>query len=44
LVRQDAMIGVLGRVLGQADAEGRPLFHAFEDEVHAIGVLLDHAA
>ena len=44
LVGQDAIVGVLGRVLGHSDAEGRPLFHALEDEVDAVGVPLLHAA
>ena len=37
LMRQDAMVRVLGGILGHADAEGGPLFHAFEDEVDAVG-------
>jgi len=43
LMRQDSMIGVLGGILRHADAKRPALFHAFEDEVDAIGVLLLHA-
>ena len=44
LVGQDAMVGVLRRKFGHADAEGSALLHALEDEVDAIGFLLLHAA
>ena len=44
LVRDDAVVRVLGRVLRQADAEGRPLLHALEDEVDTVGIALLHAA
>ena len=44
LVRDDAVVRVLGRVLRQADAEGRPLLRALEDEVGAAGIALLHAA
>ena len=40
----NAVVRVLGRVFRQADAEGRPLLHALEDEVGAIGIALLHAA
>ena len=43
-MRQNAMVGILGGVLRHADAERAALFHAFEDEVDAVGVLLLHAA
>jgi hypothetical protein len=43
LVRDDAVVRVLGRVLRQADSEGR-LLHALEDEVDAVGIALCHAA
>ena len=43
LMREDAVVGVLGGKLRQADAEGRPLLHALEDEVDAVGVVLLHA-
>src|SRR5208337_1286304 len=38
------VVRVLGRVLRQADAEGRPLLHALEDEVDTVGIALRHAA
>ena len=41
LVRQDAVVGVLGGVLGNGDTEGAALLHALEDEV---GAALLHAA
>src|SRR5208283_2869842 len=41
---RDAVVRVLGRILRQADAEGRPLLHALEDEVGAVGIALLHAA
>src|SRR5260370_36524185 len=44
LVRQNAMVRIFRRKLGNADAEGSPLFHALEDEVDAVGILLLHAA
>ncbi len=44
LMRQDAVVGVLRREFGDADAEGAALFHALEDEVDAIGILPLHAA
>ena len=44
LVRQDAVVGVLSGILGYADAECAPLFHALEDEVDAVGATLLHAA
>src|SRR5947208_9907822 len=36
--------GSLGRKLRHGDAEARSLLHALEDEVHAVGTLLHHAA
>ena len=44
LVRQDAVVGILGGILRHADAEGAALFHAFEDEVDAVSPTLLHAA
>ena len=40
LMRQDPVVGVLGRILGEADPEGGPLFHALENEIDSIGALL----
>ena len=37
-------MGSLVGYFGTADAEGRPLLHALEDEVDAVGVALRHAA
>lgn len=44
LRRQDAVVGVFGRILRHADPEGRPLFHALEKEIDAMGPLLAHPA
>ena len=33
---QDAVVGILGGELGHGTAEGRPLFHALQDEIHAV--------
>ncbi|MBV6433897.1 MAG: hypothetical protein IANPNBLG_04131 [Bryobacteraceae bacterium] len=44
LVRQDAVVGILGGILRNADAEGAALFHAFEGEVDAVGATFLHAA
>lgn len=44
LDRQDAMIRILGGVLGHGDAEGAALLHALEDEIDAVGAALLHAA
>ena len=44
LARQDAVVGVLGGIFRHADAKGRPLLHALEDEIDAVGVLVRHAA
>ena len=44
LMRQYAMVGVLCRELRHADAKRPALFHAPEDEVDAVGVLLFHPA
>jgi len=41
---RDPVIWILGGVFGGADAKARPLLHALEDEVHAVGVVPDHAA
>src|SRR3954449_10728255 len=40
LVRQDAVVGVFRRELRHADTKGPALFHAFEDEVQSIRILL----
>ena len=44
LRRQDPVVGVLGRILGHADPEGGPLFHALENEINSVGALLAHSA
>src|ERR1700730_11829519 len=41
---QDSVVGVLGRILGHADPEGGPLFHALENEIDSVGALLAHSA
>src|ERR1700736_6028243 len=41
---QDPVIGILGRILRRADAEGGPLFHALENEIDSVGALLAHPA
>jgi len=38
------VVGVLGRILGHADPEGGPLFHALENEIDSVGALLAHSA
>ena len=43
LVRQDAVVRILGGKLGHGNAEGAALFHALEDEIDAIGPTLLHA-
>ena len=43
-MRQDPVVGVFGRILRHADPEGRPLFHALENEIDSIGALLAHPA
>src|SRR5215813_6228040 len=44
LRRQDPVIGILGGVFRHADAKGRALLHALEDEIDAVGASLRHAA
>jgi hypothetical protein len=44
LVREDAVIGILGGVFGHGDAKRGSLLHALEDEVDAVGVGPCHAA
>ena len=44
LVCEDAVVGVLGGILGHADAEGTTLLHAFEDEIDSIRAFLLHPA
>src|SRR6516162_497305 len=44
LVGKDAIVGVRGGIFRHGDAEGRADLHALENEVHAVGVLLDHSA
>src|SRR6266446_6140440 len=39
LAGEDAVIWILGGVFGDADAKARPLLHALEDEVDAVGVV-----
>ena len=43
-MRQDPVVGILGRILRQADAEAGPLFHALENEIDSVGALLAHSA
>ena len=43
LVGENAVMRVLGGVFRQADAEGRPLLHALEDEIDAVGIVLCHS-
>ena len=43
LVGKDAVVRVLGGIFRHADAEGRPLLHAFENEVDAVSVVLRHS-
>ena len=44
LVGEDAVVGVLGGIFRHGDAEARADLHALENEVHAVGVLLEHSA
>src|SRR5262249_50802273 len=44
LVREDAVVRVLRGIFRHADAEGRSLLHAFEDEANAVAVGPGHAA
>ena len=44
LAGEDAVVRVLGGIFRHADAEGRPLLHALEDEIDAVGVLVRHSA
>ena len=44
LADEDAVMRVLGGIFRHADAEGRPLLHALEDEIDAVGVLVHHSA
>src|SRR5437870_13172581 len=44
LAGEDTVIWILGGVFGDADAKARPLLHALEDEVDAVGVVPGHAA
>jgi len=44
LMRQDAVVGILRGILRHADPKRPALFHALEDEVDAIGILLHQAA
>ena len=41
LVSQDAVVGVWGGIFGNSDAKGPTLFHALEDEIDPVGILLD---
>ena len=41
---QDAMVRILGGILGHRDAEGAALLHALEDEIDAVGAALLQAA
>jgi hypothetical protein len=44
LMRQNAMVRILGGILRHSDPECAALLHAFEDEVDPVSVLLRHAA
>ena len=44
LVGDDAVVRVLAGIFRYADAKSRPLLHALEDEIDAVGVLVRHAA
>ena len=44
LAGEDAVMRVLGGIFRHADAEARPLLHALEDEIDAVGVLVRHSA
>src|ERR1700741_4959011 len=44
LAGEDPVIRILGGIFGDADAKARPLLHALEDEVDAVGVVPSHAA
>src|ERR1700730_13089784 len=44
LAGEDPVIWILGGGFGGADAKARPLLHALEDEVHAVGFGPGHAA
>src|SRR5258705_1942439 len=44
LAGENPVIWILGGIFGGADAKARPLLHALEDEVHAVGVVPGHAA
>jgi hypothetical protein len=44
LAGKDAIMGILGGVFRHGDAKGRPLLHAFENEVDAVGIRPHHAA
>src|SRR5215469_11593679 len=39
LVSDDAVIGVFGGIFRHRDAEGRPHLHAFENKIHAVGIV-----
>ena len=44
LAGQDAMIGIFGGKLRHGHPKAWSLLHALENEVHAVGTLLHHAA
>ena len=44
LMSEDAVIRILRRILRHADPEGPPLFHALEDEIDPVSLLIDQAA
>ena len=44
LAGEDPVMRILGGVFGDADAKARPLLHALEDEVDAVGAFPGHAA
>ena len=41
---QDPVVGILGGILRHADPEAGALFHAFENKIDPVGVLLAHSA
>src|SRR4030095_5444180 len=40
LVRQDPVVGILGGIFRHADPKRPALFHALEDEVDSVGIIL----
>jgi len=44
LVSDNPVVGVLGGIFRHGDAEGGSDLHAFENEVHAVGIVAHYAA